>query len=349
MARLDARPGDGGAVLDGVLMGEGVIEVDLRGKNVTQQSFSASRSTSWTGRPTTPSTSGRSTSALSERAAGPLGAVLLAPGQHVAEAANRSPASSRRRSTAAGSGRVVPCPHRRRQREGPGLRGWRGDAVPRSGRPRRGEDRRRGAVGRQRSDGAFANLTITPTRRRAGAREPADDLPGRRDRQHRAAAGHGRRRRRRRRTERPDGLTPLHMAAMYEQRQAVDYLVANGADLNARRAIRARRSTGVGRPRPRLRGLAGVEGRSRHAPAVRRLDDYARGPPPRLSLGMMNNVLVFSGADGAIVVDSGFSRRAVDDCGRPSSAGRRRASATSSPRTRTAITSPATRWRQPGR
>ncbi len=39
MARLDARPGDGGAVLDGVLMGEGVIEVDLRGKNVTQQSF----------------------------------------------------------------------------------------------------------------------------------------------------------------------------------------------------------------------------------------------------------------------------------------------------------------------
>jgi hypothetical protein len=39
VARLDARAGDGGAVLDGVLMGEGVIEVELRGKNVTQRSF----------------------------------------------------------------------------------------------------------------------------------------------------------------------------------------------------------------------------------------------------------------------------------------------------------------------
>ncbi len=29
--------------------------------------------------------------------------------------------------------------------------------------------------------------------------------------------------------------------------------------------------------------------------------------------GMMNNVLVFSGTDGAVVVDSGFSRRAVDE------------------------------------
>jgi hypothetical protein len=39
VARLDARAGDGGALLDGVLMGDGVIEVDLRGKNVPQQSF----------------------------------------------------------------------------------------------------------------------------------------------------------------------------------------------------------------------------------------------------------------------------------------------------------------------
>ncbi len=39
VARLDARAGDGSALLDGVLLGEGVIEVDLRGKDVAQQSF----------------------------------------------------------------------------------------------------------------------------------------------------------------------------------------------------------------------------------------------------------------------------------------------------------------------
>ena len=39
VARLDARAGDGGALLDGVQLGEGVIEVDLKGKDVTQQSF----------------------------------------------------------------------------------------------------------------------------------------------------------------------------------------------------------------------------------------------------------------------------------------------------------------------
>ena len=39
VARLDARMGDGGAWLDGVQLGDGVIEVDLRGKDVPQQSF----------------------------------------------------------------------------------------------------------------------------------------------------------------------------------------------------------------------------------------------------------------------------------------------------------------------
>ena len=39
VARLDARAGDGGALLDGVQVGDGVIEVDLRGKDVAQQSF----------------------------------------------------------------------------------------------------------------------------------------------------------------------------------------------------------------------------------------------------------------------------------------------------------------------
>jgi hypothetical protein len=36
---LDARPGEGGVLLDGIALGEGVIEVDLKGKDVAQQSF----------------------------------------------------------------------------------------------------------------------------------------------------------------------------------------------------------------------------------------------------------------------------------------------------------------------
>ena len=39
VARLDARPGDGGVLLDGLLLSEGTIEVDLKGRNVPQQSF----------------------------------------------------------------------------------------------------------------------------------------------------------------------------------------------------------------------------------------------------------------------------------------------------------------------
>jgi glyoxylase-like metal-dependent hydrolase (beta-lactamase superfamily II) len=39
VARLDARPGDGLVLLDGVQMGDGVIDVDLRGRDVPQQSF----------------------------------------------------------------------------------------------------------------------------------------------------------------------------------------------------------------------------------------------------------------------------------------------------------------------
>ena len=39
VARLDARAGEGGVLIDGVRLGDGVIEVDLRGKDVAQQSF----------------------------------------------------------------------------------------------------------------------------------------------------------------------------------------------------------------------------------------------------------------------------------------------------------------------
>lgn len=39
VARLDARQGDGAALIEGVHFSDGVIELDLRGKDVAQQSF----------------------------------------------------------------------------------------------------------------------------------------------------------------------------------------------------------------------------------------------------------------------------------------------------------------------
>jgi len=39
VARLNARPGDGGVLVDGLRLGDGVIEVDLKCKDVAQRSF----------------------------------------------------------------------------------------------------------------------------------------------------------------------------------------------------------------------------------------------------------------------------------------------------------------------
>ena len=39
VARLNARVGDGGVLLDGVQLGDGIIDVELQGKDVAQQSF----------------------------------------------------------------------------------------------------------------------------------------------------------------------------------------------------------------------------------------------------------------------------------------------------------------------
>ena len=39
VARLDARAGDGSALVGGILLAEGIIEVDLKGRDVAQQSF----------------------------------------------------------------------------------------------------------------------------------------------------------------------------------------------------------------------------------------------------------------------------------------------------------------------
>lgn len=39
VARLDARPGDGSATIEGIALGDGIIEVDLKGRDLAQQSF----------------------------------------------------------------------------------------------------------------------------------------------------------------------------------------------------------------------------------------------------------------------------------------------------------------------
>lgn len=39
VVRLDSRPGEGGVLLDGMLLSEGTIDVDLKGRNVAQRSF----------------------------------------------------------------------------------------------------------------------------------------------------------------------------------------------------------------------------------------------------------------------------------------------------------------------
>ena len=151
-------------------------------------------------------------------AAGPLGAVLLAPGQHVAEAPDRTPGPVREgRRAAAGSrtggstsasssptskvevyvnGAATPClvVDDLGEAKSGGVALWAGNG----------------------SDGSYANLTITPT-------APAGAAPESRQTVFQAAAT-GNLARLRALVEadgkvvnarRPDGLTPLHMAAVY--------------------------------------------------------------------------------------------------------------------------------------
>jgi cyclase len=114
--------------------------------------------------------------------------------------------------------------------------------------------------------------------------------------------------------QRPGGPTPLHLAAANGQRAAAQYLVAKGADVNA---VARHSGTPVdlayesdrldlarwleskgGRPTPLCFDVTMV------TPSISRI---------AFPWGMMNNVVVFSGNDGAVLVDSGFSVRALDE------------------------------------
>ncbi len=317
VVRLDARPGDGGALLDGVLMGEGVVEVDLRGKNVTQQSFLgiAFHVVDWTTydavyfRPFNFRAVGAEQRAHSVQDFSPPANTWQRlrtdrPGQFE-KAVDPPPDPDgwfHARIVVAKSkvevyvdGATTPCltVDDLGEAKTGGIALWAGNGL----------------------DGSYANLTITPT-------SPPGPVPESRQTIFQAAAT-GNLVRLRGLTEadrtvvnarRTDGLTPMHMAALYGQRDATEYLLSQGADVNAV----ARHS---GTPLDLV-----AEGENRES-AAWLASKGARVTPLRFDIttltpavhrvafpwGMMNNVLVFSGADGAVIVDSGFSTRAADE------------------------------------
>jgi len=317
VARLDARAGDGGALLDGVQVGDGVIEVDLRGKDVAQQSFLgiAFHVVDWT----------------------TYDAVYFRPFNFRAAGVE-----SRSHSVQYVSHPVNTWQKLRTERPGqfekaieppPDPNGWfharivlanskvevyvNNAATPSLVVDDLGKHKNGGVAlwAGNGSDGAFASLTITPT-------APPGPPPASTQTVFQASAT-GNLARLRTLVEadpklvnarNPGGLTPMHLAVAYDQRATAEYLIARGADVNA-----VARHSGTpldlayeSEHRALIQWLESKGGRftpirfdvTRLAPAIRRI---------AFPWGMMNNVLVFSGTDGAVIVDSGFSTRAVDE------------------------------------
>jgi len=166
------------------------------------------------------------------------------------------------------------------------------------------------------SDGAFANLTITPTSPPGPPPKSTQDIF--------QASGTGNLTRVRELVEADPSIvnalggpleqTPLAVAARNGQRRIMEYLVERGADLN-----RSGRHSGTLLDGAYENGqhelVEWLQARgSRFTPLT---FDVTRVSPSirRVAFpwGMMNNVLVLSGGDGAVVVDTGFSKRAVDE------------------------------------
>ena len=317
VARLDARPGDGGALLDSVLMSDGVIEVDLRGKNVAQQSFLgiAFHVVDWT----------------------TYDAVYFRPFNFRAAGEEQRSHSVQYVSHPVNTWQKLraerPGQFEKALEPAPDPDGWfharivvakskvevyvNGAAAPCLVVDDLGEAKTGGVAlwAGNGSDGSYANLTITPTAPPGAAPESRQTIfqaaaTGNVARlealvEANAAAANARR---------PDGLTPLHMAAMYEQRQAVDYLVAKGADLNAS-ARHSGTPLDVASEGPNRDFAVWLESKGARVTPLR-FDITTLTPAVHrvaFPWGMMNNVLVFSGTDGAVIVDSGFSTRAVDE------------------------------------
>lgn len=318
VARLDARPGDGGALLDGVQLSEGVIELDLRGKDVAQQSFLgiAFHWVDWSTfdavyfrpfnfRAATEEQRSHSVQYVShpantwqklraerpgqfEKAVAPppdpngwFHARIVVAGGKVEVYVNSAAAPSLvvEDLGEAGSG---------------GVALWAGNG----------------------SDAAFSGLKITPT-------APPGPVPASTQTMGQACAT-GNLARVKALVEadstlagkplRPGGPSPLHAAAANGQRAVVEYLLAKGADPNA-----SARHTGTPldlaweAEEPEIARLLEARGGrftpvrfevAELTPAVHRVS---------YTWGMFNNVVVVSGSDGAVLVDTGFTRRAVDD------------------------------------
>ncbi len=315
--RLDARAGDGGVVFDGVQMSDGIIELDLKGKDVAQQSFLGIlfHAADWT----------------------TFDAIYFRPFNfRAADAERRShsvqyvahPAFTWQRLRAERTGQFentvdpVPDPnawfHARIVVSGGRVEVFVNGAAKPSLSVEDLGPHKSGGVGLfvgNGSDGTFANVTITPT--------TAPGPPPASTQNIFQASATGNLARVRALVEadpasltarNPMGLTPLHAAALYGQRATAEYLLSKGVDPN----IDSRHSgrpydvadnagqrdfvrwfvTRGGAPTPA--GLVTVQ----VSPRARRLS---------FPWGMMNNVVVFATDDGAIVVDSGFLARTVGD------------------------------------
>lgn len=318
VARLDARPGDGGALLDGVHLSEGVIELDLRGKDVAQQSFLgiAFHWVDWSTFDAVYFRPFNFRAATAEQRSHSI--------QYVSHPANTW---QKLRSERPGQFEkaVEPPPdpngwfHARIVVAGGKVEIYVNNAAAPSLVVEDLGDAKSGGVALwagNGSDGAFAGLKITPT-------APPGPVPVSKQTIGQACAT-GNLARVKALVEadptlagtplRPGGLSPLHAAAANGQRAVVDYLLAKGADVNA-----AARHTGTPldlaweAEEPEIARLIEAKGGrftpvrfdvAELAPAIHRIT---------YTWGMFNNVLVFAGSDGAVVVDTGFTRRAVDD------------------------------------
>ena len=317
IARLDARAGDGGVLLEGVQLSEGVIEVDLKGKDVAQQSFLgiAFHVVDWTA----------------------LDAVYFRPFNFRAGTAEQRAHAVQYVSHPANTWQRL-----RTERPGqfeqaidlpPDPNGWfharivlaggrvevfvNGATKPSLAVEDLGAAKSGGVAlwAGNGSDGAFANLKITPT-------APAGPPPASTQNIFQAAST-GNLARMRALLEadaqlvgarNPNGFTPIHAAALYGQRGTAEYLIAKGADPNsvARHsgtpldvAYEAGQAEFVAWLEPRGARFTPIRfDVTQLAPAIRRV---------AFPWGMMNNIVVFSGTDGAVVIDTGFSTRAIPE------------------------------------